>query len=324
MNRKAACFFICLLLSLLITSSVGAQPDTTDPSLILYLSFDELQNGQVPDMSLHGNHGTLVGTPTLVPGRYGKAIELNGETDWVEIPHHESLTVETAVTVMAWIQTSVLRGADVFASPWQNILAKGNWVRSYSFYTVYTGSIHFSVNDWNGSDSTMSFQQNEWQHVAAQVENGEFRFWINGIPSAPSKFTHPPEERHPMLPGACDWKPVRVGNSHREPGRQFRGKIDEVRIWNRALTDAEIKAEMNQGLSAAAAADLKFDLNGDGVVDIEDVNILVEMLGQQPAPNKADFNNDAVINILDLMHIISFIHKRDEEPPNERSIRGSR
>lgn len=91
-----------------------------------------------------------------------------------------------------------------------------------------------------------------------------------------------------------------------------------MRIWNRALTDEEIKAEMLQGLGAfnetpetAAEVDLKFDLNGDGVVDINDVNILVGMLGKD-AP-QFDFNNDAVINILDVRAMLLFIEKRNTE-----------
>lgn len=76
---------------------------------------------------------------------------------------------------------------------------------------------------------------------------------------------------------------------------------------------------MMQGLGAfnetpetAVEADLKFDLNGDGVVDINDVNILVGMLGKD-APPRFDFNKDAAINILDVRAMLLFIEKRNTE-----------
>lgn len=190
MKRLTCPLFLLLLLSPLC---VIAQPDLTDLSLILYLSFDEWgsQVGQISDMSSYENHGTVVGTPSLVEGKFGQAIELNGRTDWIEIPHHESLTVDTAVTVMAWIKTPRTHGR----SAWQGIVAKGNSFRSYSFYTEggidwgpeflphpHNDTLHISVTeDWLGSNSVTKLKTNVWQHVAAQVdETNTHRYWING------------------------------------------------------------------------------------------------------------------------------------------------
>lgn len=308
------------MLAVLITLPVIAQPDTTDPSLILYVSFDELEGGQIIDHSLYGHRGTLIGSPSLVPGKFGQALEFDGETEFVEFPHDESLTVEDAMTVMAWIYTPRW-AAD--RSAWQGIVAKGNWMRSYSLYTYIYGQIHVSVNNWCGADSTATVPLNEWAHVAAQFDNGVFRFWLNGIRSPPGFHTHPPEARHPMLPGRCDWFPVRIGNT-REGGRTFLGKIDEVRVFNRALTDEEIQAEMQSGLAEGAedAAEdpvLAFDLNGDGVVDQEDLRILAGFLGVGAAPPKADVNRDAEVNFLDLVHLARSIQRARKK---EESIDG--
>ena len=300
------------MLAVLITLPVIAQPDTTDPSLILYVSFDELEGGQVPDHSLYAHRGTLIGSPSLVPGKFGQAMEFDGESEFVEFPHDESLTVENAMTVMAWIYTP--RWAN---HGWQGIVAKGNWMRSYSLYTYIHGQIHVSVNDWSGADSTVTVPLNEWAHVAAQFDNGVFRFWLNGVRSPPGFHTHPQAARHPMLPGRCDWFPVRIGNTQ-EGGRTFLGKIDEVRVFNRALTDEEIQAEMQSGLAegaADAAADpvLAFDLNGDGVVDQEDLKILAGFLGVGAAPPNADVNRDDEVNFLDLVHLARYIQRAPKE-----------
>lgn len=205
-----------------------------DPSLILSLSFDEVAGGKVIDQSQYGNDGILVGDPELVKGRFGNALEFNGVSDWVEISHDDSLTVDRNVTVMAWIQTPRHNGPA--NAPWQGIVAKGNNPRSYSFYTEAGGSLHLSVGDFQGSDSNRKVKLNEWQHVVAQVDDGVHRYWINGINAGSFNV-------NAVLPGRADRAAVLIGNSH-EASRAFLGLIDEVHIWNRALSEAEILERM--------------------------------------------------------------------------------
>lgn len=205
-----------------------------DPSLILSLSFDELAGRKVIDQSQYGNDGFLIGNPQLVKGRFGNALEFKGVSDWVEIPHDDSLTVDRNVTVMAWIQTPQHNGPA--NASWQGIVAKGNNPRSYSFYTEVGGSLHLSVGDFQGSNSDRKVKLNEWQHVVAQVDNGVHRYWINGISAGNFNV-------NAVLPGRADRASVLIGNSH-ETWRTFLGLIDEVHIWNRALSEAEILEQM--------------------------------------------------------------------------------
>ena len=217
------------------------ETDPPDPSLILSFSFDKLVGDRVIDHSQHGNDGTLVGNPKLVNGKFGKALEFNGESDWVEVPHDDSLTVDENVTVMAWIHTA--RHGGPKGSLWQGIIAKGNNPRSYSFYTEANGGLHLSVSDFRGVDrSDGKVKLNEWQHVVAQVDDGIHRYWINGISAGNFPV-------NAQLPGRADQAPVLVGNTHdnlpaRASNRQFLGSIDEVRVWNRALSEAEILKQM--------------------------------------------------------------------------------
>ena len=97
-------------------------------------------------------NGALVGKPTLVEGKFGKALKFNGRSDWVEIPHDDSLTVDKNVTVMAWIKTPRHGGPN--GALWQSIVAKGNSPRSYSFYTEKeSGGLHLSVSNFKGGSS---------------------------------------------------------------------------------------------------------------------------------------------------------------------------
>ncbi len=230
---KSLFLFLTLLA---FVASFAHAADESDESLILYFSFDELDGDMVIDHSQYKNHGTLAGAPEFVAGRFGEALKLNGETDWVEVPHAEILTVDTNVTVMAWINAERHTGPN--DQRWQGVLSKGNSPRSYSFYTESPSEcLHLSAGG-SGSTCTGKIVLNEWQHVAAHVEAGTHRYWLNGNNVGEFPGQNP-------LPGAADTASVLVGNTH-EGNREFLGLIDEVRIWNRALNESEIQEEMEK------------------------------------------------------------------------------
>ncbi len=99
---------IMLTLLMFVTTFAHAANEPED-SLILYMSFDTVDGKNTIDHSLYENHGELKGAPKLVDGKFGKALELNGTSDWVEIPHHETLTVDKDVTVMAWFIQNAMK-----------------------------------------------------------------------------------------------------------------------------------------------------------------------------------------------------------------------
>ncbi|MCG9128226.1 hypothetical protein JT359_11545 [Candidatus Poribacteria bacterium] len=89
---------------ILVSSSVYSANEPED-ALILYMSFDSIDGEQTIDQSKHENHGEIIGDVKHVKGKFGKALEFHGDQDFVQIPHHETLTVDQDVTVMAWIHT---------------------------------------------------------------------------------------------------------------------------------------------------------------------------------------------------------------------------
>lgn len=230
--------FLSTFVIIALVVSVAYAADLSDDSLILYFSFDELDGDTVADHSQYGNDGTIAGDPELAAGKFGNALKLNGQSDWVTVPHDEILTVDEAVTVMAWINAERHQGPN--AQRWQGIVAKGNGPRSYSFYTEFPSEcLHLSAGG-SGSVCDGQVALNEWQHVVAHVDNGTHRYWLNGENVGEFDGQNP-------LPGAADTADVLVGKTH-ESNREFLGLIDEVRIWNRALSEDEIIAEMDTGV----------------------------------------------------------------------------
>jgi hypothetical protein len=203
-----------------------------DPNLVGWWKFDEGSGANVFDSSGHGNHGTFIGDPQWVIGPNGDALEFDGVDDWIEVPHAENLTVDNEVTIMAWINTERYIGPT--GDNWQGIMAKGN-PRSYSLYTQVSGVLHFSTAGV-GTLSSAPLPLNEWVHVCAMVIGGAHQYYINGEDAGTGGTGI-------VLPGAADSATVRIGNA-RDANREFLGMIDDVRIFNKALTQDEVKRLM--------------------------------------------------------------------------------
>lgn len=245
-----------LVLLVLITIIIPITHAANEPeeSMILYMSFDTVDGEQVIDHSKYENHGEMKGDPELVQGRFGKALEFNGQDTYVEIPHHETLTVDQDFTVMAWIHTVRHEGPD--NAQWQGIMAKGNNPRSYSLWTESNSKcLHLSVGPPNGGGSVCNGEValNTWQHVVAQYNDGTHRYWINGEKVGEIN-------NKPNPPGLEDTSPVVVGTAGGGNIRYFLGMIDEVRIWNRALSEAEVNQQMGKGHFEIFAVDPKMKL----------------------------------------------------------------
>ena len=228
---------LIMLTILTFTASLALALQEPEDSLILYQSFDTVDGKNTIDHSKYENHGEIKGNPKSVNGKFGKALEFNGSSDWIEIPHEEILTVEKEVTVMAWIHTERHQGPG--GARWQGILSKSNNPRSYSFYTESPSEcLHLSAG--GGSVCEGKVELNEWQHVVGQVDNGTHRYWINGKSVGEYGGKN-------ALPGAADTSVVYIGTTGEGASRLFLGMIDEVRIWNRALTEEEVIEQMEKG-----------------------------------------------------------------------------
>lgn len=228
--------FIMLTIITFVASFAHALNEPED-SLILYMSFDTVDGKNTIDHSKYENHGEMMGNPKHVAGKFGKALELNGSSDWVVVPHDDILTVDKEVTVMAWINTERHMGPN--NQRWQGIVAKSNNPRSYSFYTESPSEcLHLSVG--GGSVCNKKIPLNEWVHVVAQVADGTtHKYWVNGESAGEFGGKSPP-------PGKADTETVLIGRTH-EGNREFLGLIDEVRIWNRALSEEEVLEQMEKG-----------------------------------------------------------------------------
>jgi hypothetical protein len=223
---KKLALLISVLSVLCLTSSAWA-------GTLGHWKFDEGSGTTAKDSSGKNNNGRLVGAPQWVDGKLGKALSLDGVDDYVEVPHNASLIPTTGkATVSLWINAKRHTGPG--GSQWQGILAKGGSPRLYNLYTEASQSLHFSTGPsgaYNGSLSTGKVPLNEWVHVTVVVD-GRHIYYLNGEPAgeAGAGATVP-------TGGTASLTIGQTGESN-----FFLGMIDDVRLYDRALTAQQVKA----------------------------------------------------------------------------------
>jgi hypothetical protein len=246
-RRSISSAVVVSLLVLSLSGIAGAQ----DPNLLGWWKLDESSGTTAYDSSGNGNDGVFVGSPQWASGYAGGAAWFDGVDDSIEVPHNPSLLPGDEVTVMAWINTPRHTGAG--GSSWQALITKGNSPRVYSMYTTpaATGSggvLHFSIGpegSFVGTTSTGRVPLNEWVHVCAMVINGGQLYYINGERYEPADGGG----TGTVIPKGNTW-PVRIANA--EEKNSFLGRMDDVRVYNGALSQEKIRQIMVSGLSALA------------------------------------------------------------------------
>ena len=181
-----------------------------------------------PDDIVGGYHGTLVSGTTFVPGKVGQAFSFDGVDDYVDLGTSVAQGV-TALTYEAWINPD-----DVIV---HDGLVVGRLLANQMFLS---DDGHLYANRWStdGSSSANSFDTNTvvpegtWTHVAATFDDTTIKVYINGVEAGSKTYQWPlKDSTFPMLIGTD------INND-----RWFDGLIDEVTIYGRALTGAEIQA----------------------------------------------------------------------------------
>ncbi len=230
MYRKLI-YLISFVLMLSIAGNASAE-------LVAYWTFDEGSGDIVYDSSGNDNNGTINGAEWDA-GKYGNALLFNAQDNYVEVPTSDSLEIDTIVSIAAWINW--IDAGD----GWQGILSKGTMDgpgENYSLFVNKDGRyFHFvlalDVGRVQQNSPNNSVVPNEWLHVCCTWDGSVTRIYING------EMAMEMAQVAKIIPSKL---PLRIG--HRDGSSHYwNGIIDEVRIYDHALTEAEILAAMEGG-----------------------------------------------------------------------------
>ena len=207
---------------------------------------------------------------TWVPGKYGTGLEFIGNPEGrVIIPDGASLHLTSPFTMMAWVKPYSSDGPRVVISkytPGDQI--SFNWKQAVSPYLGRWEVDTTFANLWPETP----IQVDEWQHIAVTYDGNTMQSYLNGNPDGLVTVSGN------FYMGA---DPVIIGGQNGSIGDRapYNGIIDEVKIYNQALTQGEIIQAMN---------DNGLDADGDGILDEDDNCSLVFNQSQW------DFDSDGV------------------------------
>jgi hypothetical protein len=172
------------------------------------------------------------------------SIQFDGNNDKIQVTGSAGFNSGNALTVEAWINASSWK-----PQSWQGTIV-GKDQSNETGYVLRCGNngiLSFTIGlgntNWNEVVSAPVMQTNTWHHVAAVMDNGTLRIFVDGV-LVGSKASSA------ILPST---NLLLIGESAGFSGRVFDGKIDEVRIWNVARTQTQIQADMSVDLPTTTA-----------------------------------------------------------------------
>jgi hypothetical protein len=197
--------------------------------------FDETSGATAADSSGQNNPGTITGATHVAAGKFGGALSFNGTSNLVTVADANSLDLTTGMTLEAWVQPTAL------GSLWRCVILKEQ--PSSLIYALYAGdglgrpaTDVFTTAD-KGFSGTTALTLNSWVHLAATYDGTTQRLYVNGVQVATKATTGAIK----VSTGA-----LRIGGDTSWSNEWFAGLIDEVRVYNKALTAAEIQADMTK------------------------------------------------------------------------------
>jgi len=189
------------------------------------------------DYSPYGNDGTIYGS-SFADGKYGQALSFDGVDDYVDCGSDASLNigVDSGITVEVWAFLQAIAGQD------RVLISQGSYrynMRVMLDTEKMRAWIYYNVG-WNAFSSDAVFPLNTWTHVVLRINTNKVaRMFINGVMQSGTVTAFPEGPfgnlnigRYPSWPTSSMWN----------------GFIDEVRIYNRALSAEEIKEHYLGGI----------------------------------------------------------------------------
>ena len=275
---------ILIVIAVLSIMPAGVQA-LSDDGLVAEWHFDEGSGSVLKDSSGNGNDGVIYGA-TWVEGKYGGALSFDGVNDYIEIPDSPELSGGT--------------GKSKTVELWFNMEKEGSLVTKYASasnkdWGLSTSNVIFYY-ETGGRDirftSGTTISTGEWHHIAFTFErsvgtnNAKLIVYFDG-----NKLELKPYDR--VLPDQLydmpdTNAPVSIGYTGKVYNSgYFNGKIDEVRIYNRALSAEEVKEQYEQGPTALSliktvspqsikrgqATTITLTIKNTGSTEIKDIEI---------------------------------------------------
>ena len=234
MCKEKMCIVLVITLTLILAGNVSAE-------LVAHWTFDDGTGNTAKDSVDNAHPGTIGGTANWVNGQLGGALDFDGSTNYVDI-EGENPIISGTFSLTMWVYA---RDIPTAAKEYRMPLSNDAWVDGAIHVHIMPETGIFKIDTKNGTDipSNTVIEANRWYHVAGTLDaDGESKIYINGV--LDNSATGSSKE---YFIG-----PASIG-AYQNNSRFFNGMIDDVRIFNHILSEAEIQeiVESDQGLACA-------------------------------------------------------------------------
>jgi hypothetical protein len=215
---------------------LGTITDDEGPSgLVLGYAFEEGAGTTTADVSGNGHPGTLVGATWSTAGKYGRAVALNGSTQYVRVDAPNAPT--GSFSWLVWVHPTTIAG-------WRGLLEIQTSGSTGIEVALDAGRPQVWSNGALRLTAGQSLAVNVWSHLALTRAGNTLTVYVNGVSVGTAT------ETASFSWGSC---PFLIGvdadtGCAGALNGQFGGRLDEVRLYNRALSPAEIQSAMNAPL----------------------------------------------------------------------------
>ena len=247
----------------------GGSIQTPHRDPVAAYSFDEGEGATVEDLTGNAHAATIEGAAWTTHGRYGGALQFDGENDCVSVPESAQFQflADEEFTFEAWVRP---QGENTQAVISQEDDASEEGESPFA-YSLLVGEEESSPRGWlrkggeaghagvSGPDPT---PYNAWSHIAFTDDGARIRVYLDGVLIG----------TEPSIPLTSAEGPVTIGCLDNY-SNYFDGRIDEVRIYDRALDEAELRQTMNAGFpKAITEAATEVEANDAILTGIADAN----------------------------------------------------
>ena len=242
-----------------VSGTVTGPPPPSPP--VAAYSFDAGEGEVLEDLA--GNHDGELNTVDWVGGKFGSALYFDGTGDYVEIADSSELQLREEFTLEAWVRPEAVEdeGA-VISKTAGNFFSYQLYAGSREFAGIPEGFLGYEPWAWDDVEDDTPLTAKTWNHLAVTYDGSLQRLYVNG------ELVNTSYEATP--PAMASVGPLYIGGNEDE--EDFKGRIDEVRLYDRALDAGEIGADKSEPVETPASSPVaaySFD-EGEGAV-AEDV-----------------------------------------------------
>ncbi len=239
-----------------LTAGIGVRAEPDAAGLVAAYAFDENAGTVTADSSGNGLTATLVGAVWTPAGKFGSALAFDGLASRVTvIDDSPALRLTGAMTLEAWVKPAAA------SNTWGDIIYKGN--DNYFLMASSPPSGFDAAGGIFGTANvvlydTTAIPAGAWTYLAATYDGARIRLYVNGVLATSRTQTGTLKTSgYPLQVGADSFF-----------GQGFHGTIDEVRVYNRALSAIEIQADMNARVADPIADSIAPGAPGPAVTNV--------------------------------------------------------